>query len=462
MSGLYTIWRKARLFSRILPTVFMLLSLAACSEGSGYKTPWAYKSASEQSAGNAVTAAAATGPLQTSPQGAAGPQQQTPYDALQTAQNMPPQMPPAANANLPGVKVAILLPLSGTQAPLGQALLNAAQMALFDVGYNNFQLIPYDTGTGAAGGAQAAQSAINDGAGLILGPLFADSVRTAKAVATRANVNIVAFSTDWTLADNHTFLMGFLPFGQVERVIGYAAAHGMTDLGVLAPQDAYSNAALQSYQNAAYKNKIRTVEQKRFALGTPDLADRIKSFARYDQRVSMTDSGTISAAAPPFSAVFIPAGGKTLQTVSNLMTEAALPPGNVKRLGTGLWDDTALAADKNLEGSWFAAPSPNLRRDFEKRYHDLHNESPPRLATLAYDATALAAILAQTGLQSSGAPAFDSASITNPNGFAGVDGIFRFHPNGLVERGLAILEFRNGQIRVVDEAPKTFEGQGGY
>lgn len=460
MPGLYTIWRGARLFSLILPTVLALILLAGCSNGTDNNMPWVYKSAPEQGPAGAT---APTGPLPTLPQ-TAPPyiSADNSYPAAPPLQNPAYPAQPPARPDLPGVKVAILLPLSGPHAGLGQALLNAAQMALFDIGYNNFQLVPYDTGDGAAGGAQAAQSALNDGAGLILGPLFADSVRTAKAVAARSNVNIVAFSTDGTLADNRTFLMGFLPFGQVERVVSYAASRGITDLGVLAPQDAYGDAALQSYQNASYRNKIRTVEQKRFLPGSATLAADIKSFARYEQRVSMGANGTLSVQPPPFNAVFIPAGGKTLQNASDLMTEAGLPPDSVRRLGTGLWDDPVLASDKNLEGSWFAAPSPNLRRDFEQRYHSLHGEAPPRLATLAYDATALAAVLAQTGLQNQGSPAFDAASITNPNGFSGVDGIFRFRANGLVERGLAILEFRNGQIRVIDDAPGSFEGTDSY
>jgi ABC-type branched-subunit amino acid transport system substrate-binding protein len=432
-----------------------LLVLAGCSGGSGYNTPWVYKSEAPAPAQSApVSTAHIPAQPQTPPQmPGAFPQQNT----LGTAPSAP-----APQGDLPGVKVAILLPLSGPNATLGQSMLNAAQVALFDVGYNNFQLVPYDTGAGAAGGAQAAQTAINEGASLILGPLFADSVRAAKAVAARSNVNIVAFSTDWTLADNHTFLMGFLPFGQVERVVSYAAAHGLNKLGVLAPKDAYGEAALQSYQNASSRNAIQTVAQKVFIPGSQSLGDEIKAFAQYEKRASMGANGTIAVQPPPFNAVFIPAGDTTIRTVSNLMTQAGLPPETVKRLGTGLWDDPALASDKSLNGSWFAAPSPNLRRDFEQRYLSLHGSAPPRLATLAYDATALAAVLAQTGLQSSGTPAFDSTSITNPNGFAGIDGIFRFRQNGLVERGLAVLEFRNGQAVVIDEAPQSFEAAEGF
>lgn len=461
MSGLYTIWRKARCLALILPTVLITLAIAGCSGSGGYGSPWAYKSPPAPSS-PAAPAAATT--AQTTPLPTGMPQQNQTLAAQAQGYDTPALPVPAAAipANLPPVKVAILLPLSGQHAALGQSMLNAAQMALFDVGYGNFQLVPHDTGAGMQGGAQAAQAAINDGASLILGPLFADSVRGAKSVAARSNVNIVAFSTDWTLADNRTFLMGFLPFGQVERVLGYAAAKGYNKVGVFAPQDAYGQVALQSYKNAASRNNIQTVAQKIFVPGSASLADEIKAFAQYDKRTTLNPGGTLQVQPPPFNAVFIPAGGETLRSVSSLMLQSGLPPDSVKRLGTGLWDDPALAASNDLNGAWFAAPSPNLRRDFEQRYRKLHGAEPPRLTTLAYDATALAAILAQSGLQLTGRPAFDVASITNPNGFAGIDGIFRFRQNGLVERGLAVLEFRNGQAVLIDEAPRTFEASPGF
>ena len=120
-------------------------------------------------------------------------------------------------------------------------------------------------------------------------------------------------------------------------------------------------------------------------------------------------------------------------------------------------DNTGLAGEAGLSGAWFAAPSPNLRRDFERKYSNVYGRKPPRLATLAYDATALSAVLAQRGLQNQGRPEFDRNALMNPNGFFGIDGIFRFRPDGTAERGLAILEFNRGRIQVIDEAPTTFE-----
>lgn len=453
MASSYSVRAQAHRFF-LCAALLLTLALGACVSGGGYNrasSPW----------GSQTTASA--------PQTAAAPTNTTlaqttaqPTSNAQWPEYQPPAQQPAAPtaaSNLPPVKVAILLPLSGPHKELGQAMLNAAQIALFDIGYSNFQLVPHDAGSSAQSGAQAAQAAINDGAGLILGPVFADSVRAAKAVAARNNINIVAFSTDWTLADNRTFLMGFLPFGQVERIVGYAAAQGLGKMATLAPIDAYGKAAMQAYQNAAQRSGIQTVSQKTFAPGSASLDGDIKAFAQFDQRVvGQAPGGQPQISPPPFDSVFLPAGGDTARSVSNLMNQYGLPGARVKRLGTGLWDDPVMAQYQELEGAWFAAPSPNLRRDFERRYRELHGAAPPRLSTLAYDATALAAVLAQSGLQTSGRPAFDSASITNANGFAGIDGIFRFRANGMVERGLAILEFRRGQMVVIDEAPQSFQG----
>jgi len=176
----------------------------------------------------------------------------------------------------------------------------------------------------------------------------------------------------------------------------------------------------------------------------------VRSFAKYDTRNDKT-------APAPYDAVLMPVGGQTAITIANLMTQFDLPPNSVKRLGTGLMDDTGLAGEPGLNGAWFAAPSPNLRREFEQKYMSTYARKPPRIATLAYDATALSAILAQRGLQNEGRPYFDKNSLMNPNGFFGIDGIFRFRSDGTAERGLAILEFSRGRINVIDEAPTTFE-----
>lgn len=372
-------------------------------------------------------------------------------EGLNTAAATTPQVQ-RNTANLKPVKVAILLPLSGQSAPLGDAMLNAAQLALFDTGHSNFELLPYDTKGTQQGGQQAATAVINDGAELILGPVFATAARGAKPVAARSNINMIAFSTDWTLAGGNGYVMGFLPFDQVDRVLGYAASRNTNAIGLIAPSDQYGNAVTAAYNKSAQRYRLNTTISENFAPQSSDLSSVMRNFTRYDQRAQAGANAPV-----PYNAVFMPTGGQKATQIANLLSTYGLPPERVRRIGTGLMDDSSLARDQNLQGAWFAAPSPISRSNFERRYRETFGSTAPRLATLAYDATALSAILAQRGLQSSGQPAFDAGSIRNPNGFTGIDGIFRFRNDGTAERGLAVLEFKNGQIVEVDKAPTSFQ-----
>ena len=360
--------------------------------------------------------------------------------------------PSIARSNLPPVKVGLLLPLSGQHKQLGDAMLKAAQMALFDIGHSNMELIPRDTKGSANGAREAARSAIDSGAQLILGPVFASSVRAAKPITNSARVNMIAFSTDWTLAGGNTYMMGFLPFDQVERVTRYAAGRGIRNVGVLAPNSDYGQVVTSAFKTMAPRNGITISKSTNFRTGTTNLAPVVRDFTDFDVR---KESGVLNQA--PFDAVLVPVGGQDARAIVSLLSHYELPPRAVRRLGTGVFDDAALATETNLNGTWFAAPSPNSRRNFEQRFLATYGKKAPRLSTLAFDATALAAVLARRGLESTGRPAFDRNSIISPNGFAGLDGIFRFRPNNTSERGLAILEFRNGKITVIDEAPKTFQ-----
>ena len=249
--------------------------------------------------------------------------------------------------------------------------------------------------------------------------------------------------------------MGFMPFGQIQRVMNFAASRGIRRMGVIAPQSDYGNAVLSAYESSAVQNKIATIDTMRFRPGDTALSVPIQQFTRINQRKQPDGSVT----PPPFEAVFIPAGGMDARTIVNLLSYYEADPKTMKRIGTGLWDDPALAREPGFNSGWFAAPDPAARRAFERKYRETYGSVPPRLASLGYDATALAAVLARSSLKN-GAPAFDHNAITTPNGFTGIDGIFRFRPDGIAERGLAILEFRNGQVAVIDPAPKTFQTPG--
>ncbi len=430
--------RSARLFPLLSALALLILTLSACDTGGGYGARrWDPDRTTSQKAVDAPK------PLSDSGQ-AQEPETPAPVEGMQ----------PEQTEALPAVKVAILLPLSGPHKALGEGMLKASQIALFDLGYNSFAITPQDTKGTPEGAREAARNALQGGAQLVLGPVFAESVKAAKGITEPARIPMIAFSTDWTLAGNNTFIMGFLPFDQVARLTEYVAAKDIRRIGLIAPQTQYGRAVTTAYESLAPRYGIQTTERLNFAPQTTTLSGQLRSFSRYDSRQASQNPDNIAA---PFDAVLMPVGGNQASAISTLLTEYGLPPTTIKRLGTGLMDDPALANDASLNGTWFAAPSPRLRTDFEKKYLATYGSPAPRLSTLAYDATALAAVLSQRGLKANGRPDFTREAILNPNGFFGVDGIFRFRRDGTAERGLAILEINRGRISVVDDAPTTFQ-----
>jgi branched-chain amino acid transport system substrate-binding protein len=161
-----------------------------------------------------------------------------------------------------------------------------------------------------------------------------------------------------------------------------------------------------------------------------------------------------AVAPPPFDAVMMPDSGTRLRSLASLVTYYEVDPDQVKFLGTLLWDDPALANEPSLQGGWYPAPPVAAHQDFEARYAKAFGPLPARagaIASIAYDATALAAILARHAQGD-----YSPATLTNPNGFAGVDGVFRLHVDGTSERGMAVREIAKGGPKEISPAPVSF------
>lgn len=329
-------------------------------------------------------------------------------------------------------KIALLLPLTGKGSETGQAMLNAAQLAMFDLNASSiFELRPEDTGKGAV---QAINSAISNGANLILGPVFSTDTKTISPIALQNNLNIVSFSTDTSAAVGNTFLMGFMPQAQVNSVLTYANSVGHKRIALIAPRDVYGDSVASTFSMFMQRYSLDTAGIIRYEAG---------------QLPTAADLSTLKAGV---DAVLIAASATDSNKISTMMSAAGYPDATVKRLGTGLWDQADAAKLSGLQGAWYAASSPRLRTRFEHRYFETYGTQPPRLASLAYDATALTVVLAKSG------HGFGRDTLTSPNGFAGVDGIFRFTNDGIADRGLAILEIKNGTSTILIDAPQRFGG----
>ncbi len=374
---------------------------------------------------------------------------------------VPPPPAPAVAPTAPAgpAKVALLVPLSGPNAALGQAILNAAQLALFEAGNEQLTLVPRDTKGTPAGAADAARSALGSGVDLILGPLLASEVAAVKPIARDAHVNVIAFSTVTDLAGDGVYLMGFLPRQEVVRVVGYARQRGISRFAVLAPNTAYGHLMADALRDTAQASGAVISKTAFFDPGS-DVSTAIAVLLPAGPAPPAPTGDAPPAPTPPvipsFDALLLPEGGHQLDEIANKLAKAGLDTRATRLLGTGLWDVPDIGRDPALDGGWFAASPPEARRQFERAFRTTYGHEPPRLASLGYDAAALAGQLAS----GKSGPPFSRQAIENPNGFNGVDGLFRFTPEGLVQRGLAVHEVEPQGNVVVSPAPNTFQNLG--
>ncbi|HEY2035105.1 MAG TPA: penicillin-binding protein activator [Rhizomicrobium sp.] len=343
--------------------------------------------------------------------------------------------------NLPAdktpVRVGLLLPFSNGSSQtrsLATAMMKAAQLALFDAGNPNIILISADEGSTPESAANGARSLLAQGAEVIVGPLFSASVSAVAPIAHDRAVPVISFSTDVKKAGNGVYLLSFQPENEVRRTMSYAVQTGHKHFAALVPPTAYGNHIADA------------IKEDATALGA-DVAD-IERLEPANQAAALHKIAISDA-----DVLIVAAGGNTLRELAPALAENGIDRAKIKLMGTGLWDDPSITRETALEGGWFAAPAPDVDSSFNTKYRAAFGTTPPQLASLAYDAVSLMALL------SKGEPyhRFTDQALTDPNGFAGVDGILRFAADGTSERGLAILAVEPDGFRVIDPSPRTFE-----
>ncbi len=378
------------------------------------------------------------------------------------------------------VTVAILVPLTGSAAPFGRDLLAAAQMAVFDLADENFELRLYDTGGQVGQASAAALAAREDGAQFILGPLFSSAVLAVADIARPANIPVLAFSNNREIVGDGVYAMGFFPEDQVQRIVDYSFSQNMTRFSALVPDDLYgSRMAAALNENTGLGGRELT-DIAYYLDETQALIDTVKLLGRYDERHQalveqrqelaarddeiskralqrLEDLETLGEV--DFEALLLPAGGEEVLRIAPLLAFYDIDPTQIKLLGTWLWDDPSLRTEPSMAGAWFAAPPAATRERFVARFTQLYEREPERRATLAYDATALSIVLAQRTARANelSANMYSLDALTSPVGFTGMDGIFRLRRSGLVERGLSVFEIQRDGAREIDPAPTAFD-----
>ena len=339
-----------------------------------------------------------------------------------------PRLPPDETRN----RVAVLVPLSGPNASLGQSILNAANLALLDTGGQTIRITAYDTSRGAAA---AANEAIAEGNGLFLGPLLAEDVRAVAPIARGENVPVIAFSNDITVAGDGVYVMGVNPGQTIDRVVAFARSRNAQRFGALVPGGVYGERSAQGLRVAIEASGGALSGLQSYERGAPAIraaATRLNAQGRHDA-VLLADGAQIAAQAAPV---------------------VRQPSPQPRLLGTELWAaEASIGTIAGLRGAWFAAPTEANFAAFRNRYRARYSAAPFRLSSLGYDAVLLTVRIASDW---SLGRRFPERALRDAGGFAGVDGAFRFGRDGVAERALEVREVTATGTSVVSPAPRGF------
>ena len=330
-------------------------------------------------------------------------------------------------------RIALLVPMSGRNGAVGQSIANATTMALLDTNADNLRITTYDT---AKGPEAATRQAIAEGNKLILGPLLGSNIASVTAPARAADVPVISFSNDTGAAGPDVFIMGHVPEQSIARTILYARTQGSQNFAIIAPDGEYGARAEQAARSAVAAYGGTLVWTERFARGNTSIvsaAERLKAHGGFDT-VLIADGARLAAQA-----------ARVLKSDGN---------GATQLLGTELWSgEGSVTRASALRGAWFSAVSDNRYKRFVDSYEARFGSQPYRIATLGYDAVLLTLRVARDWRVGRD---FPDGALRNEDGFLGLDGAFRFHRNGLVERAFEVREVRDGSVVVIENAPARF------
>lgn len=333
-------------------------------------------------------------------------------------------------------RVALLVPLTGPNAGVGKSLQNATQLAILDTNTEAVRITTYDT---AGGAGMAAQRAIADGNRLILGPLLAEEAREVAPIARAAHVPVLAFSNDASVAGNGTYLLGYSPAQSIDRVVDYAKSSGITQYAGLIPGGIYGERASTAF--------LRAVRES---------GGTVVAMETYDTRPGSMTTAITKLGRSPFQAILIAGSGGSAVTAVPIIRRTS--GGKTARvLGPELWNsDSGIGANAVLNGAWFASVPNNYYRQYATKYRARFGAAPYRLSTLGYDAVLLTVRIAREWRPGDD---FPERRLSERDGFAGLDGAFRFGRDGVAERALEVQEIRGGTTVTVSSAPPNFEGR---
>jgi branched-chain amino acid transport system substrate-binding protein len=366
--------------------------------------------------------------------------------------------------------VAILLPLTGPRADLGQVLLQAAQLALQDDHGPSLDVL--DTGGTAAGAVTGAQTAVTKGDSLILGPLTSAETASVAPITRGAGISVLAFTNDTSQSQPGVWPLGISPDQQIQRLVVAAQAQGKTQFAALLPDSDFGRAMASALTKATEAAGLQAPNVRMHSPGMASITAAAREVSGYanrrgpiearikaaralgtpDGRRAAQELAKTSIPPPPFNILLLADTGEALQEIAAILPYYDVDRSSVQIVGPALWADPS-SGSAAISGAWYAAPDNSPRSGLEREYGAKYGAPPPPLADLAYDAASVAKVAV-------GPRGSDIAILTQSGGFVGTDGWFALLPDGQVRRGLAVFKVERGGPEIIDPAPQSAAAPG--
>ena len=354
---------------------------------------------------------------------------------------------PSIDPNAP-VPVALLVPGGSGNAGdelLAKSLENAARLAIADLGGVRIDLRVYDTaGSPAQAQAQAIKAA-DEGAKIVLGPVFAAEANAAGVALAPRGINVLSFSNNTDIAGRNVFVLGPTFQNTANRLATYAVRQGRGRVMVVSDQTPAGESGRAAIVQGVGRAGGSVVAQAGYTFSQNGITQAVPQIAS-----EVRSSGA--------NALFLTADtAGALPLLTQLLRDQGIDPSVAQFIGLTRWDiPAATLALPGTQGGWFALPDPGLYAQYQSRYQSAYGQPPHPISGLAYDGIAAIGALVKSGKPN----ALTGAALTQGSGFVGVNGIFRLRSDGTNERGLAVAQIRNNGLTIVDPAPRSFAGAG--
>ena len=362
------------------------------------------------------------------------------------------------------IKVGVMLPLSGEHSEIGNLILNAIEMAVFQTEENKLELHIKDTEAKSDKAKKVLSELIDEGVKVIIGPLFSKSLAAIQSEVAGNNINIFALTNNINLRSKGIWIFGVDPQAQTEKVLTYALEKGSKNITALLPQNAYGLLLFDTITSFTQANlmKIEKIEFYNFSVenqrkAAQKISEGFEDYKLYLDKIKEKDyevenGNEVLFMEKPFDSVFIAAAGQNLTVLSSQLQYNNVDPKIVQYLGISSWEDSSILSEPALEGGVFVTTSEMYQKKIKIIYKNSFNKEMPKIAMIAYDIVALLGSLNNLGSN------VNTYDLVNEEGYIGLRGLFRLKKNGVVERAFQLKKIKNKKFTILKRANSQFSG----